>query len=68
MSYFTSGWRYSSCLFEKIDEKKDENEIPWINCVGFGVDNASVNIRKHNSIKTRVLEKKSPSIFHGVSM
>ena len=48
----------AAAIFEEIDEKKAENEIPWINCVGFGVDNASVNIRKHNSIKTRLLEKK----------
>ena len=42
-----------------------ENEIPWINCVGFGVDNASVNIGRHNSIKTRVLEKNLQVYFMG---
>ena len=63
----TSGWDGgTAAIFEKIDEKMTENEILWINCVEFGVDNASVNIGKHNSIKTRVLEKKSSSIFHGV--
>ena len=58
----------AAAIFEKTDEKLTENEVLWINCVGFGVDNASVNIGKYNSIKKRVLEKKSPSIFHGVSM
>ena len=58
----------AAAIFERIDEKMTEKEIPWINYVGFGVDNANVNNGKHNSIKTRVLEKKSPSIFHGLRM
>ena len=50
----------AAAIFERIDEKMTEKEIPWINYVGFGVDNANVNNGKHNSIKTRVLEKKIP--------
>ena len=33
--------------------------------VGFGVDNASVNIGKHNSIKTRVLERNTQVYLMG---
>ena len=62
----TSGWDGgTAAIFEKIDEKMTENEILWINCVEFGVDNASVNIGKHNSIKTRVLEKNPQVYFMG---
>ena len=63
----TSGWDggTAAAIFEKIDEKMTENEILFINCVEFGVDNASVNIGKHNSIKTRVLEKNPQIYFMG---
>ena len=54
-----------AAIFEKTDEKMTENEIPYINCVGFGVDNATVNIGKHNSIKTRVLEENPQVYFMG---
>jgi hypothetical protein len=36
--------------------------IPWNNCVGFGVDNTSVNMGCRNSIKSRVLDM-NPAIY-----
>ena len=40
----TSGWDggRAAAIFEKTDENMTKNKIPWINCVGFGVDNMQV--------------------------
>lgn len=42
----------ASAIFSKIDSVISTLGIPWINCVGFGVDNTSVNVGCHHSIKT----------------
>lgn len=42
-----------------------KNEIPWANCIAFSVDNASVNMGKQKSIKTRVLLKNEYVYFMG---
>ena len=47
-------WTTGSCL--------QKNGIPWVNCVGAGVNNTSVNLGKRNSIFTRVLER-NPSVY-----
>lgn len=44
----------SRVIFATLNEKMQQWEIPWKNCVAFGVDNASVNIGQRNSIMTRV--------------
>ena len=36
-----------------------DRSIPWQNCIAFSVDNASVNVGRRNSIKTRLEEKNS---------
>lgn len=55
----------AAILFDKLDRVLSENEIPWHNCVSFGVDNTSVNIGRNNSIMTRALEKNSNISFMG---
>uniref|UniRef100_H3B154 DUF4371 domain-containing protein n=1 Tax=Latimeria chalumnae TaxID=7897 RepID=H3B154_LATCH len=47
----------AAAIFDKISQALDTYSIPWANCVGFGVDNTSVNLGKKNSIMTRVKEK-----------
>ena len=47
----------ASAIFSKIDFILDKHNIPWRNCVGFGVDNTIVNVGKHHSIMTHVHEK-----------
>lgn len=53
-------------IFDAIDKAiTDKHCIPWCNCVGFGVDNTSVNVGRHNSILTRVLNKNDQVYFMG---
>ena len=49
-------------IFSKVDSVLETHDISWDNCVGFGLDNTSVNMGCHNSIKSRVLQK-NPSIY-----
>ncbi|KAL5019174.1 hypothetical protein ScPMuIL_004896 [Solemya velum] len=55
----------AAAIFDKIDEKITGFEIPWSNCVAFGVDNTSVNLGNRNSIKTRALQKNGSCYFMG---
>jgi hypothetical protein len=55
------------CIFEKIENVISHNQIPWDKCVAFSVDNASVNMGKRNSIKSRVLVKNPDVYFVGCS-
>ena len=48
-----------------IDEVLSKHGIPWQNCVGFGVDNTSVNISIWHSIMTHVLQKNPACYFMG---
>lgn len=49
-------------IFGKMHEVFESNDISWSKCIGLSVDNTSVNIGKHNSIMTRVLQK-NPAIY-----
>jgi hypothetical protein len=49
-------------IFEKMDSVLSSQSVPWINCVGVGVDSTSVNIGRHNSIMTRV-QGINPAIY-----
>ena len=55
----------ASAIFEKIDCVLTGLNIPWGNCVGFGVDNTSVNIGRHHSIKTQVQQRVESCYFMG---
>ena len=55
----------ATAIFTKIDSILDSYSIPWANCVGFGVDNTSVNIGIHHSIMTLVKEKNISCYFMG---
>ena len=52
-------------IFNKIDSALDRHDIPWQNCVGFGVDNTSVNIGLRHSIMTHVQQKNAECYFMG---
>ena len=52
-------------IFSCIDLALQKHGIPWANCLGFGVDNTSVNVGKHNSIMTRVLSVNPGVYFMG---
>ena len=49
-------------IFTKIDSILAKHNIPWSDCVGFGVDNTSVNVGIRNSIMTHVKQKFPPVI------
>ena len=64
-SYFITSQAESATaavIFARMNEVFLSNEISWMNCIGAGVDNTSVNLGRKNSILTRVLEK-NPSIY-----
>ena len=52
----------AAVYFEKVEEVFVSNNIPWSNCIALSVDSTSVNIGKHNSIKSR-LELKNPYVY-----
>jgi hypothetical protein len=51
----------------KKNDKDTQNQIPWDMCVTFSVDNASVNMGKINSVKSKVLVKNLDVYFVGCS-
>ena len=55
----------AASIFSKIDSTLVKHNIPWSNCVGFGVDNTSVNVGIRNSILTHVKQKVSTCYFMG---
>lgn len=44
-------------IFECMEDALVSRNIPWENCIGLSVDNTSVNTGKHNSIKSRALQR-----------
>ena len=46
----------AQAVYDKMNEVLNKHDIPWNNCVGMSVVNTSVNLGRHNSIKTRVEE------------
>ena len=52
----------AATYFEKVEEVFVSHDIPWSNCIALSVDSTSVNIGRHNSIKSR-LEVKNPSVY-----
>ena len=52
-------------IFSKIDSVLTKHDIPWQNCVGFGVDNTSVNVGLRHSIMTHVKQKNTSCYFMG---
>ena len=52
-------------IYTKIDSVLAKHQIEWNHCVGFGVDNTSVNLGLHNSIMIRVQAKHPSCYFMG---
>ena len=44
-------------IFNKTDSVMTVHNIPWDNCIGFGIDNTSVNVGLRHSIMTHVKQK-----------
>lgn len=59
----------SLAIFTKINSVLESLSIPWSNCVGFGVDNTSVNLGLRHSIMTHVQQRNGSCYFnYGLSM
>ena len=52
-------------IYKKINDTLQENNIPWINCVGLSIDNAPVNTGAKNSIAARMLRENGSIYVHG---
>ena len=52
-------------ISQKINLVMDQYDIPWGHCIGFGVDNTSVNLGVHKSIMTHVKTKNDSCYFMG---
>lgn len=55
----------SDAIFGKIDSVLEKHHIPWHNCIGFGVDNTSVNVGLRHSIMTHVKQQNAECYFMG---
>ena len=54
-------------LFENISNALRSNEIHWSNCAGLSLGNTSVNLGRHNSIKTQEQEVNNSIYINGCS-
>jgi hypothetical protein len=52
----------AAAIFDVMNEKFTEDQIPWINSVSLSVDNTSAMIGRHNSIASRC-KNMNPNIF-----
>ena len=54
----TSGPKAGTALeiFNTMDNALRARDIPWNQCVSLSMDNTSVNMGTHNSIKSRVVQ------------
>ena len=55
----------ASTIYRKINSVINQLNIPWSNCVGFGVDNTSVNVGLRHSIMTLVKQENENCYFMG---
>lgn len=55
----------ASEIYSKINSVLNQLNIPWSNCVGFGVDNTSVNVGLRHSIMTLVKQENKNCYFMG---
>jgi hypothetical protein len=55
----------AATIFEKVEDAISKHAVPWENCFGVAMDNASVNMGKHNSMKTRFESKNSACYVMG---
>ena len=49
-------------IFTAMQYVLTKHDISWINCIGIGLDNTSVNMGCRNSIKTRILQQ-NPAVY-----
>ena len=59
--------RTPETIFSKIESIIDYLEVPWENCVGFSLGNASANMGIRNSIKSRIIAKNEVCCIMGCS-
>jgi hypothetical protein len=52
-------------IFSKMDSVLQKHAIPWANCISLAVDNASVNVGAHNSLRTRLQQKNMRAYVSG---
>lgn len=55
----------ATAIFTKIDSVLKKYHVQWSNCVGFGVDNTSVNVGIRHSIITHVKKQNDACCFMG---
>ena len=53
----------ATAIFTKIDSVLKKYHVQWSNCVGFGVDNTSVNVSIRHSIMTHVKKQNDACYF-----
>ena len=58
-------WSKSETLFNAINDKFVKDDIPWQNVIGAGLDNTSVNIGIHDSVKSCILQKNPDCLIAG---
>ena len=52
-------------IFRAMCQALESRDILWNNCVVIGVDNTSVNVGRHNSIRSCALDKNHNIYFMG---